>query len=124
MYKVYRAIRATNVNTDAIGISWAIDQLAAENFGEQFGEPFIVISAYVKANQINVPQTNAQWLSIEHCTEQEVVLHEHEDISIIVEGEVINNANTGAMPQSQIETRPDPEQCRKKEILNHLEYYC
>ena len=118
-YRVYRTIRANEINTDEIGQSWCSDDLAAEMFADQFMEDYKVVSALVTADQIDIAQTNAQWNSKEHSSEMEVVLNSFTDIEVEIDGEIVT-ANTGEQV-SDDETRPNPVECEVSEITDYLE---
>ena len=118
-YRVYRTIRANEINTDEIGQSWCSDDLAAEMFADQFMEDYKLISAVVTADQIDIAQTNAQWNSKEHSSEMEVVLNSFTDIEVEIDGEIVT-ANTGEQV-SDDETRPNPVECEVSEITDYLE---
>ena len=122
-YRIYRSIRVESVeqvNFDSIGISWAADELSAINFSEQFGSDFIVVSAVVSCDEININQTNAQWNSKDQQHESEVVLKENIDFQIEFEGNKYN-ANTGWMSDSEKESRPNPEYCEVSYVTDFLE---
>ena len=118
-FRVYRSIRANEINTDEIGQSWAMDQTSAEQFAMQFMEDFKIISALVTADQIDIAQTNAQWNSKEHASEMEVVLNSFTNIEVEIDGEIVT-ANTGEQV-SDDETRPNPVECEVSEITDYLE---
>ena len=122
-YKVYRSIRISDIselNTESLGISWSADEISAINYSEQFMEDFIVISANVTSEQINIEQTLAQWEQKEYEHENEVVLKEFVDITFEHEGNILNG-NTGAMNDGDFETRPNPINCEEYEVLDYLD---
>jgi len=121
-YRIYRAIRVNKieeVNFSEMGISWAVDELSAINFGEQFGQDYIVVSAMVDASQINIGQTNAQWLSSEHGSEGEVVLNNLQDIVVEFDGQSFQ-ARIDDRNINSDETRPAPVECEQSEITDYL----
>lgn len=123
MYRIYRAIKVSNfqeINLEKMGISWAADELSAIKFGEDFQTEFLIVSAVVTANQINIAQTNAQWNSKQHSSEGEVVLNDLQDIVVEFEGETYNGRIDDENSAND-ETRPDAEPCDELEITSYLE---
>ena len=118
-FRVYRSFRSEKIDTTEIGQSWAMDECSASSFSRQFGVDYIVVSAIVTADQINIAQTNAQWNSKEHASEMEVVLNSFTDIQVEIDGEIIT-ANTGDQV-SYDETRPAPVDCDPSEVTDYLE---
>lgn len=124
-YTIYRAIFADSVEDidfDNLGQSFAQDESLAESFAEDFlgsrGDYFM-IEAEVTADQINIEQTSAQWLSKDWAGEGEVVLNENVEINIKVDGEEMT-ANTGFCRYEDDETRPRPIECDESEITDYL----
>lgn len=120
-YTIYRAVftdTIDDVDLSNIGTNWAVEQFYAEDFADQFLDRgnYIVLSAKVTADQINIAQTNGQWNS-EHAGEGEVVLMEGVDISV-EHDETTYQANTGLADFD--ESRPDPEECEESEITDYL----
>ena len=131
LYRVSRAIFAESIEDidfENIGINWAIDANAADDFALQFKGSrgkYFVFEAIVNESQIDIAQTNGQWNS-EHSYENEVVLKEYEDIEVfLMDDEMLlptgekYSANTGVAKFD--ETRPDPIPCDEDEILEQLE---
>lgn len=121
-FRIYRSLRVENIEDvifENIGISWGADELAAEKFADQFNTDYIIISADVTSDQINISQTNAQWNNKDQGNEEEVVLNENIDIEIEYEGKKYQ-ANTGWMSDGEIETRPRPEECEVSYVTDYL----
>jgi len=121
-FRIYRSIRVSNiedVNMDRIGISWCSEKSIADDFSRQFNEDYIVVSAIVTADQIDIAQTNAQWES-EHMGECEVVLKSGEDIAVEFEGRDFE-ATTGFEDAWKDESRPEAVDCEAYEVTDHLE---
>ncbi|MFW6246913.1 MAG: hypothetical protein ACOC22_01920 [bacterium] len=121
MYRVYRSIRKSNIDhidLDNIGISWAKDESSAEMHADQFMEKYIILSAIVNVEQIDIPQTNGQWES-EYANENEVVLKPYQDIILEFRGKKYR-VNTGHGNNND-ETRPEPIECDPTEITDYLE---
>ncbi|MCA1763879.1 MAG: hypothetical protein LC664_12930 [Flavobacteriales bacterium] len=121
-FRIYRSIRVESikdVSMENIGISWCSDESVADDFSRQFNDDYIVVSAIVTEDQIDIAQTNAQWNS-EHMGECEVVLKTGQDITIEFEGRKFE-ATTGYEDAWKDESRPEAEECESTEVINHLE---
>jgi hypothetical protein len=121
-YRVYRSIRVNSiksVNMDQVGVSWAVDELSADRFGNQHWDDFLIVSAIVNLSNINITQTNAQWESPEFCLENEVVLNEFQNITVEFGGKKYN-ANTYTDNKND-ETRPNDLKCIASEVTDYLE---
>lgn len=120
-FRIYRSIRVQNiedVNLNKLGISWAAGESEAADFSHQFGVDYIVISAVVTEDMIDIAQTNAQWNDNDTSHEGEVVLKDLQDITIEYnniqyEGRIDDMGND--------DTRPHPEECEATEITEYLE---
>lgn len=124
-YTIYRVIFADSIEDidfDNLGQSFAQDESLAESFAEDFlgsRGNYFMIEAEVTADQINIAQTNAQWLSKDWAGEGEIVLNENEEININIDGEEMT-ANTGFCRYEDDETRPLPIECDESEITDYL----
>jgi len=118
-YEIYRAIRVESINDvdfENIGISWTKEYSCARDHGEIKGDNYIILISKVKAENINIEQTYAQWES-EHAYECEVVLKPSQNIVVEID-DVKYEANTGLEDAEQDETRPEAEECDEAKVLS------
>lgn len=120
-YRIYRSIRVNNfneVNLEKMGVSWAVGEWEADRFSAQFNQDYILVSAVVSADQINIAQTNAQWASKDVQHEGEVVLNDVQDIEIEYQGKVYQ---AFIDQQGNDESRPEPISCEDSFVTDYLE---
>lgn len=120
-YRIYRSIRVNNfneVNLEKMGVSWAVGEWEADRFSAQFNQDYILVSAVVSADQINIAQTNAQWGSKDVQHEGEVVLNDLQDIEIEYQGKVYQ---AFIDQQGNDESRPEPISCEDSFVTDYLE---
>lgn len=130
-FKIYRAIFAESIEDidyDNLGQSFAQDASLVEDFARGRDrvstlENYFVIEAEVTAENIDIAQTNGQWLG-EYANEGEVVLESNQEIKVRVfqddEEILIRVANTGFRRDVNDETRSLPVDCEVSEITDYL----